>query len=205
MTTTFRSARVGLSVFLCAVVLHCAPVVGAQTYVEDFEDDILGNTVAGYATTVFTHNFAGTNFFLTDDSFSPAIPPSLHHQLFMGADTTDLITFTLPAGSVVDYASLWMTGTGGGRASVEFVDANLLTLRFETLSQDVYQFFDTTGSGLGDIIAIVLNVPPPPPFSPGMEALYDDITIHVIPEPSTGVLSIVALAGLGWRARRKRA
>jgi MYXO-CTERM domain-containing protein len=191
------------TLFLVAVTL-CTPAAAATTYVEDFEDDVLGNMVAGYDTAVFSHLFAGTNFALTDDTFSPAVPPSLHHQLFMGADTTDAVTFTLPAGSVVTYAGVWMTGTGGGRASVEFIDSNLQVLRFESLLQDSYQLFDTTGSLLGNIVGIRLNSPPPPPFSPGMEALYDDLTITVIPEPSTGALAALALVGLAAFARRRR-
>lgn len=99
----------------------------------------------------------------------------------------------------MDDGDRWWKGIGG-----VFLDSNLQVLRFETLLQDSYQKFDTTGSILSDIIAIRLNSPPPMPFSPGMEALYDDLEIHVIPEPSTFLLAIVAFAGLSWCARRQR-
>ncbi len=177
-------------------------LLAPDSYLEDFEDDILGNTVGGFANAVFAHTIVGPNSFITDDSFSAAIPPSLHHQFFMGAATADDVTFLLPAGQTVDYASLWMTGTGGGAAGVTFGGTNG-NATFNTVSQDLYQFFDTTGAGIGSITSITLNLPllPDPP-GPGPEALYDDLYIHVVPEPSTVVLAV--LGGVACLLGRRR-
>ena len=85
----------------------------------------------------------------------------------------------------VDHISLWMTGTDGGMASVEFTDWAGHLVRFETIAQDSYQFFDTAGSGLGLINSIRLNVPPALPGGPEMQGLYDDIAFYIVPEPPT--------------------
>jgi hypothetical protein len=197
---------------LCLLaLLSITPLVHAvDIYVEDFEDDNLGNTVGAFATAVFVHNVVGPNSFITDDNFSIAVPPSLHHQFFMGAGTggigatTDDITFVLPAGQYVTYASVEMTGTGGGAAGVTFM-GDLGSASFNTTAQDLYQFFDTTSLNLGKITQITLNFPllPDPP-GPGPEALYDDITIHVVPEPSSWILAAGALLGLAGLSRRRR-
>jgi hypothetical protein len=186
-------ARFGLLAF---AVLASAPLARAETYLEDFEDDVLGNMVGNFAASVFMHNIVGPNSSIVDDTFPLPIPPSLHHQFFMGAVTTDDVTFDLPAGKTVDYASVWMTGTGGGAAGVTF-NGTLGSASFNTTSQDLYVFFDTTGANLGDIVSVTLNFPAPPdPPGPGLEALYDDLFINVVPEPSGAMLAAGALAGL---------
>jgi MYXO-CTERM domain-containing protein len=173
-------------------------------YVEDFEDDNLGNTAGDFATAVFKHNIVGANSFITDDTPPLPIPPSIHHQFFMGAATSDDITFTLPAGQYVIDASVAMTGTGGGAAAVTFM-GDQGSHSFTTTFQDLYQSFATTGLNLGKITQITLNLPllPDPP-GPGPEALYDDIMIHVVPEPSSLILAAGALLGLVGIARLRR-
>lgn len=168
------------------------------TLVEDFQDDS-NPSLPGFGSSVFVHNFVGSNYLLKDPT--PVIPPSPAHALFMGAATTDSVTFTLLAGQSVDSASVWMTGTGGGAAGVTFFGTNK-SLDFSTTVQDSFQQFSVTpADNLGEITGILLGAPLPP-LGPGQEAYYDDITIHVVPEPSAlGFLPLALLAVQRYRRR----
>ena len=99
-----------------------------------------------------------------------------------------------------------MTGTGGGSAGVTFYGTNG-SFDYLVQTQDDYDYFDTAGLNLGTITMIELNLPIYPLGlpNPGPESLYDDVTIHVIPEPSTWILAAVAFASWGLiRLRRDR-
>jgi hypothetical protein len=71
---------------------------------------------------------------------------------------------------------------------------------FSTITQDSFQLFSVDpSSGIGDVVSIVLGVGPP---SPGQEAFYDDISIRVVPEPSTAILTAIGFTGLVLRRRK---
>jgi len=82
------------TVWLASVILCAQPAV-TQVFIEDFENDVLGNSAGGFDTQVFTHNFFGTTSMIVDDGFAATMPHSPHHHLYMGANTADLITFHL--------------------------------------------------------------------------------------------------------------
>jgi hypothetical protein len=186
------------------IVLACSSASfawAAQSYVEDFEDDILGPTVPGFASSIFNHNLAGPNWLFLDDSNPLPIFPSPHWSMLVGAATSDLITFTLPPGKYIDYAAVWMTGTGGGYAGVTFYGQNGFTAQFGTMTQDLFQLFDTTGSGIDKVIAIQLALPATPGFGP--EGLYDNVIIQVVPEPASWALAGALAVALAYAARRR--
>ena len=169
-------------------------------FVENFQDDV-DPTFPGFDSSIFLHNIVGPNSFI--DVPQNVVPPSPDHAFFMGASTTDMITFNLMAGQSVDSASIWMTGTGGGAAGVTFLGTNG-SLGFTTVIQDNFQQFSVgPADNLGEITGILLGLPlPPDPPGPGQEAYYDDITIHVIPEPSA-VLGLASLILLALQHRRR--
>lgn len=172
-----------------------AKASAALVYTEDFEDDNIPGA-PGFASSIFVHGIAGPNAFITTPFFPT---PSPVHALFMGAQTTDNVTFTLAPGDKIESASLWMTGTGGGWAGVSFI-GSLGVANFSTITQDSFQLFSVDpSSGIGDVVSIVLGVGPP---SPGQEAFYDDISIRVVPEPSTAILAAIGFTGLVLRRRK---
>jgi len=177
--------------------LLAASLPAAIIHTEDFEDDNVPGA-PGFASTVFVHNIAGPNALITAPFFPTPSPP---HALFLGAVTTDFVTFVLAPGEEVESASLWMTGTGGGWAGVSFV-GSMGSVDFTTFSQDNFQFFSVDPSnGIGDVVSIVLGVGPP---ISGQEALYDNISIRVVPEPGSALMVMVGLPGFAFSRRRGR-
>lgn len=163
-------------------------------YVEDFEDDNIPGA-ANFASSIFLHGVVGPNWFFNVPFFGAPSPP---HALFLGAQTNDFVTFNLNPGQTVQSAEISMTGTGGGWAGVTFV-GTLGVLNFSTmLPQDTFQLFSVgPADGLGDIVSVVLGDVPP---GTGPEALYDDLRITVVPEPSSFLLGVVIM---GCNAMRR--
>lgn len=175
-------------------IIFMSPLKAAIVYTEDFEDDNIPGA-PGFASSVFSHLLSGPNAFLTVPHI---VPPSPRHVLFLGAVSADSVGFTLNPGERVEAASLWMTGTGGGWSGVTF-NGTLGSLNFTSFLQDSFQLVSVDpSSGIGDVVSIVLGVGPP---LQGQEAYYDDISIRVVPEASSGLLALVGLVGL--RLRRK--
>ena len=178
------------------LILGLAASGGAALIIEDFEDDNIPGA-PGFASSVFNHNILGPNSFLTAPFF---LPPSPAHALFLGALTTDHITFSLNPGEWVSSAGVWLTGTGGGGAGVTFLGTNG-NLSFATATQDQFVYVAVSPlDNLGPIIGILLGDPIPPGFGP--EGMYDNVTIDVVPEPTSAGLVTVALVAAGLRRRR---
>ncbi len=165
----------------------------AYIYTEDFEDDNIAGA-PGFASSVFIHTVAGINSQFNQPA-PIALPPSPPDVLFLGAATTDMVTFALNPGEAVESAEVWMTGTGGGWAGVTFVGSLGSRSFITNLPQDSFQLFSVSpGDGIGQIQSVILgdNIPP----LSGQEAYYDDLRISVVPEPSVGLLLATIVVGI---------
>ena len=106
---------------------------------------------------------------------------------------TDTVTLDLNPGEYADYAGVWMTSNN---APAEFEVIGTLDTYYASIPDGAWTWFDTASVDLGQIIQIRLL---------GYESSFDDLTINVVPEPST--LSLVVctvLVGAGVVRRRKR-
>ncbi len=182
------------------ILAMSASLVANVIYLEDFEDDNVPGA-PNFASSVFVHNVAGPNSFFTVPFFPTPSPP---HAFFMGVQTTDLVTFNLNPGQTVESAEVWITATGGGVAGVTFLGSNGMMATFQTAIQDNFQLFSVDPShGLGDIIGVLLGDVPPSPPAPGQEAMYDNLRITVVPEPSSfALIGCVAMISSSMRRRR---
>ncbi|MBX3423105.1 MAG: hypothetical protein KF752_16230 [Pirellulaceae bacterium] len=163
-------------------------------YTEDFEHDLIPGA-PGFASAIFQHNVAGLNSFFATPFFPT---PSAPHALFLGALTTDSIIFTLAPGEKVQTAEVWITGTGGGWAGVTFM-GTLGSVNHSTITQDLFQLFSAgPADNIGDIIGVMLG---DVPIGSGQEAMYDNLRIRVIPEPSSLAFALVGLSLVSRRYR----
>jgi hypothetical protein len=107
-----------------------------------------------------------------------------NYELFL-APATDNIRFATSPSQFVDFAAVTVTDYCGlGCTSVTFVGA-AGTKEFKNSAVGVSQIFDTIGLNLGAINQIVLT---------SAEGAFDNLTVNVVPEPSTFLLAVLAAA-----------
>ena len=176
-----------LRLLFVLMALSLAAVVQADVsiYVEDFEED--GGPGFGYP---FDHTFEISPY-STGSVTTPnwEFLESQNHGtvLALGAATQDSITFQLPANQTVVYASVdaqsWANPNinDDDKYSIDFLGENG-SQRIYLPGGSAWNTFEISSDEIGSVWCIQLR---------GVESRFDNITIHVIPEPSMTSLILI--------------
>ena len=170
-----------LRLLFVLMALSLAAIVQADVsiHIEDFMED--GDP--GFDP-LFNHDFHGYNGQNPSWTF-------WFEGILITSRTTDKITFNLDPGQTVSYASLDVTGGG---AEVRFVGV-VGELNFSNVDVPGIVSYEAN-SEIGPIVAIELS---------SWEGVFDNVTIHVVPEPSAAAACILmCLFGCITRACRWR-
>ncbi len=180
------TTKLQILVFALIVGLMLSSPALSVEYVEDFEDDSNPGQ-PGFASEVFQHSIVpipGSDHAVWDIG-DWGSPPGGNALCLWPA--LDEITFDLGPGEYVDYAAIEFIDWGG--ATTFEVVGTLDTFSVQPLSTG-WQPADTGGENLGQITMIKLY---------SYEGGFDNLTINVVPEPTT-----LFLLGLGAIVLRKR-
>ena len=170
-----------------------SPVLSVQ-FVEDFEYETPGSN--SFTNGVFQHNILpppggppGSEWWVIDDGF--VNPTPISGNALALAPAIDEIIFDLGLGEYVDYAAVDSVDWGGGTTFE--VTGTLDTYTAEILwNGGIWESADTSGANVGEITMIRLM---------SYEGLFDNLTINVVPEPST--LLLLGLGGLALLRKRR--
>ena len=167
--------------FVLMALSLCSAVQADVIYIEDFED-YQGN--AGFDP-LFNHSFNGASWSIIDSSYYP----ENGEVLMLHQQTEDHVTFNLPPGQHITYASVdawvWNSPALDNDYSIDFVGQNGVETVFLEHTED-YQPFGMSSEAIGYITEIRLH-------SSTAESFYDNITIHVVPEPSCFMLLLIGI------------
>lgn len=122
---------------------------------------------------------------------SGQISPGVNNIALALYPAQDTITFNLGPGEYVEYVSVDFIDLGGG-SNVTITDSDGLFIQSTLPVQNLTKYsINTAGSSLGRITSIVLS---------SYEGMFDNVAIHVVPEPATMLL--VGLGGMMLRRRK---
>ena len=161
---------------LMALSLSAVVQADVSIYVEDFMED----GEPGFDP-LFNHD-------LYDDNGQDPSWMFWFEQILIFPHTTDEITFNLGPGQAVSYASLEVTSGG---AEVRFVGTEG-ELNFSNVDVPGIVIYEATRDEIGPIVAIELR---------SGQGCFDNISIHVVPEPRVayGLIILGLTCGIGKR------
>ncbi len=178
-----------LALIVCLILT--TPTMAVQ-HVEDFEyPKPASNT---FTNGVFQHNIvphAGMQPGSEHWDISDAGPPPSGNALDLWP-AVDEVTFNLAAGEYVDYAAVDAIDWGGNTTFEVIGTLGTYSVPFTYNGMNHWTTVDTTGQNLGEITMIKLS---------SYEGAFDNLTINVVPEPTT--LLLLSFGGLALMRKRR--
>ena len=167
--------------------LAVLPAYG-RLIIEDFEEGAGGGFDPAFNHTFVPHPgivtpwWAFTTSYFAQDSYALVLAPVI-----------DEVTFNLDPGEYVDWAGVRMDDECDGTCTV-FAVIGTNDSRTFSASDDSWGPYDTTGLDLGEIIMVYLS---------SYHGAFDDLMIHVVPEPTTlPLLALGAVLATLYKRRR---
>ncbi len=185
-------------VLIILVLALSCPVLGTL-YVEDFEDDS-NPSLPGFSSQIFQHTIlpplgglpGDENWFFGDNDG--------RHPYYLALNPgIDEVTFSLGADEYVDYASVKLINWSIGETVFEAIGTlgtySVTISDFYDPSESLssWPFTDTSGANIGKIEKIRLI---------SDHGAFDNLTINVVPEPTTFLLFALGGLMLGRKHRR---